>query len=239
MMKLIADCPRNRHLTWLVLGFLAYGCAADNTGIRLTVDFPTMMKVDQLRLEVRPADAPKAESRSVPEQPKRLDSGVTVRLLVPEAWDGLAVQVRAEGLRNGEVVGEAAVKAVVRSGQFQDVVLTLALICTKPCTAGQRSCLNDGVRTCIELATGGGRWGPSVPCPSEKPYCSNGLCDDQCNDECPKAGPRRCGGSWTLQTVDNQGDVGDGALAIDGDDQLHIAYRDIANKALKYARICP
>jgi hypothetical protein len=46
----------------------------------------------------------------------------------------------------------------------------------------------------------------------------------------------RDGDGWTVEVVDDDGDVGRHAsLALDSDDQLHVAYRDASGDAIRYA----
>jgi formylglycine-generating enzyme required for sulfatase activity len=47
---------------------------------------------------------------------------------------------------------------------------------------------------CIKDDKGCTHWTAPQPCPTDKPHCSNGRCEQTCTDECAQIGQRRCTG---------------------------------------------
>ncbi len=75
--------------------------------------------------------------------------------------------------------------------------------CGTTCTIGEAECLGDQPRTCIDDGAGCGAWGPQGRCPTDAPFCSSGVCEAKCSDECLTVGDRRCHGAG-FQICGNQ-----------------------------------
>jgi hypothetical protein len=63
--------------------------------------------------------------------------------------------------------------------------------CEDACDLEDRSCLDDGVITCVEGASGCTIWSAADPCPADAPFCASGACSAECEDEC-QANDARC-----------------------------------------------
>ncbi len=189
------------------LALAAAACNPGQTAIRLTVEFPSSLAVDQLRLSAQREYAAAEESRTVPDVPDALISGTTILIAVPDSWDALRVTVRVAGLAQGQVVALGSNTAIVRRTQIQDLLVKLSGQCVSTCAAGQRECVGGGVRSCqaaAETTPGAGQacasWGAPEPCPIDRPHCGNGVCQEVCDDECAVAGQRRCKGTGDWQS---------------------------------------
>jgi hypothetical protein len=68
-----------------------------------------------------------------------------------------------------------------------------------PCTEGAVKCEGDAVSDCADHDDDGlPEWGLPSACPSSAPFCSNGVCDAECDDECAM-GESRCAGSMGVE----------------------------------------
>ena len=65
------------------------------------------------------------------------------------------------------------------------------------CTEGATACEGDNVVTCAPVEGGCFDWSAPVACAPDKPFCSFGVCSEQCIDECAP-NERRCDGSTSF-----------------------------------------
>src|SRR5262249_6835909 len=120
--------------------------------------------------------------------------------LVPDNWSGRSSTVFVWGSRGGKRAAFGQVPVTPKMHEEVRVQVDLALLpCGAWCTAGAVECAGDAVATCQRTPEGCGSWGAGNPCPTDKPYCSFGVCLSHCIDECA-AGESRCEGPGTLRT---------------------------------------
>jgi hypothetical protein len=181
------------------LAALLFACSAESeTGLRLTVELPAGLFVDQIAVRATRAGAPPAE-RLVPESPAGpLASGFHALLLFSDAWHGAEVKVTVTGRAAGKDLAAAELAVTIESGVLLERTVTLAVPCTDECTAGVVECVGDGFRVCARDASGCASWTLPQPCPPDRPFCSAGSCAAKCTDEC-SSGEKRCADATSYQ----------------------------------------
>jgi hypothetical protein len=186
---------------FLLLGALALltpMCSAPpeetTTSVRVIADFESTWNLTQLSLHTKDHDTLR------PVDPKPLEPGTSIVLLVDDTSAGAALDLTLWGLSQGHNVayGKASVTPVLHRNT--DVHVGLAsLPCGAWCTAGATACEANGVKTCeprsSDTCLG---WSAPTPCPQEAPYCSLGQCAATCVDECA-TGSVRCAGSGAVE----------------------------------------
>ena len=113
-------------LLLLWLGVLTGACRESlGTALFVTVDFPSALTMDQLRVSGTVADSG-IGPHLVPEQPGRpLTSGDTFRVLVPGAPDKAEAELSVEGLREGSRVAFGTQQVQIEEGSDVDVTVLL------------------------------------------------------------------------------------------------------------------
>jgi hypothetical protein len=224
-----------RDRGYLLTSLLLLSCStASETGLRLTVELPADLEVDQLALEVsRPSEAP--TERLVPAAPATLAGALHVVLLVPESWGGSTVNVAITGRRRGGHVASARLSETVEAGVVLERRLALAPLCTDQCIAGARRCAANGASyqvcgqhdgdSCLE-------WGAEQRCSDAQACESSGCCGKTsagCKIDAECCTGLACVGStcgaWSLGGSSRFGssgrDRGHGA-AVDGSGNLYL-----------------
>ena len=204
--------------TALVVGLacLALGCAADATGISLTVESDGTL--DQIRVA---SPEPGRAATLLPEEPRALAASESVSVIVSGDRDGESVEVQVDGLREGVAVASGSGSVTIERGRF--VELTVSLIgCDPGCGEGERCeggvCVCDGAscagccnasNRCVagdttgECGSAGGACavcegtercdaGSCAPCGDEC-LCGGEVCDPERTDRCER-GACSCGG---------------------------------------------
>jgi hypothetical protein len=170
----------------IALGALLVSCSGAETAVRLTVLYEDAWAIDELHVE--------AGGRTA-----RVDAAHEVLVLVSDATAGEEIAIEVSGLRDGTRVAFGSV--VVRPILGREVNATVALArlaCGAWCTEGASACEGDGVVTCQRDGDGCMRWATPIACPSATPFCSLGVCNSTCVDECG-AGEQRCAGPDGVQ----------------------------------------
>jgi hypothetical protein len=175
---------------------LAASCSSESrTAFRLTVSFDAALSLDQLRVEAAPQGAPGDAAppapQLVPDSPAALHPGLTLVLLVPDAWVGETVDITVIGLSAGSEVARGQVSGVVKLHEVVELEVSLTAPCVSACTPGETRCEKGQLRFCQTDAQGCARFSASEPCPSTKPLCSGDVCAEKCGDQCT-SGERRC-----------------------------------------------
>jgi hypothetical protein len=178
----------------LLLGLLLVSsCSSESrTAFRLTVSFDAALALDQLRVEAAPQGAPgSAAPQLVPDPPSALHPGLSLVLLVPDAWAGETVDITVAGLSAGDDVAQGHVSGTARLGEVVDLEVSSTAPCTSACTPGETRCEKGQIRLCPTDTPGCARFSAPEPCPSDKPLCSGDVCAAKCSDQCT-SGVRRC-----------------------------------------------
>ncbi len=115
-----------------------------------------------------------------------------ILLLLPDSLAGTVMPFEMWGVRDGERISHGSALALVRKGETVDATLVLdRLPCGVFCEPGEVQCEGSGVATCQENEDGCLEWSPPQMCPEATPYCSGGVCGDDCVNEC-EAGEGTC-----------------------------------------------
>ena len=84
----------------------------------------------------------------------------------------------------------------VRGDEVAATLVLSRLPCGAWCTAGARMCVGDGVAVCEQRDSDEClEWSDPVECSDDAPYCSLGVCADECIDECARRSTARPTGS--------------------------------------------
>lgn len=176
------------------------GATEPAVGLQLTLTF-TGQTFDQFEVAV---DA--LQSRRVRRAPaaagSKLSSPQRVSVLLPSAWAGQEVALAVGGLFEGAVQRTLQRKVTLLADRLTPVELAFAQSCQDQCAEGKADCAEDGVRRCVVGSEGCRVWSAVEPCPTGKPYCSDGVCAATCVDECVR-GTRRCIDGSRYQTCGN------------------------------------
>ena len=166
----------------------AVGCGGgDETSVRLEVSYDDAWALDAFEL-------------TAGGELDRGEAARTVRVIVPDGWAGRALSIEIDGRRGGERIAHGATEVTPVAGDEVRATMVLTrLPCGAWCTAGSTACNGDGVvvceqrddDTCME-------WSDPAPCGADGPFCSLGVCDDTCIDECAP-GETRCTGPGGVQ----------------------------------------
>ncbi|MBW2734262.1 MAG: hypothetical protein JRH20_17880 [Deltaproteobacteria bacterium] len=129
-----------------------------------------------------------------------LHSPRTVTLLLSDAWVGHEATVLVNGWARGEGVAKGTAMAIVKPDELVKISIALEAGCDDGCQMGQARCVGDDVSRCEAGQAGQVGclvWGIAKPCPIAAPFCSDGVCSAQCEDEagCDTVGKARCVGS--------------------------------------------
>jgi hypothetical protein len=172
---------------------LLIGCSSESrTAFRLAVRFDAALSLDQLRVEAAPQGAPGgAAPQLTPDPPAPLHPGLSLVLLVPDAWAGTTVDITVVGLSAGQETARGQVAGVVKLGEVVELEVSLGAPCQSACTPGETRCEKGQIRFCQSDAQGCARFSAPEPCPSDKPLCSGDACAAKCGDQCT-SGARRC-----------------------------------------------
>ncbi len=136
-----------------------------------------------------------------------LDRGApaaSVRVVVPDAWAGQSLMIRLDGLSAGERVayGEVEVSPIAGT-EIRGLLVLARLPCGAWCTAGATACNGDAVVVCEQRDEDQCmEWSDAAPCGATAPYCSLGVCDARCVDECV-IGETRCAGPGEVHACGN------------------------------------
>jgi hypothetical protein len=187
-----------RHPLFLLPALLLACSSPEETGLRLTLELPSTVVVDQVGIEASRSGAPPIERLYPEAAASPLESGVTVLLLFSDPWVGGEVKLVVSGRASGDDVAGAELTETLEAGVVLARRVALRPLCTDSCTAGETECVGDAVRLCSRDAAGCAGWGPPEPCPASAPFCSNGACGEKCVDEC-KTNERRCAGDASYQ----------------------------------------
>jgi hypothetical protein len=133
---------RTAALLLLVGAVLGLGACRDpakvsGTAFYVTTQFDPTLLLTQLRVWGEVAGEPVFGPQVLPEQQERvLNSGETLRVLLGEVPNGVAVQVMIEGLRDGVVVARGQGSGDVRDGYEVDVSVRLESTAPSPPDGG-------------------------------------------------------------------------------------------------------
>ncbi len=123
----------------------------------------------------------------------RVTAAHEVLVWVNDSWAEQSITIEVAGVRDGERYAFGRTDMTPLLGVEVRATISLSrLPCGDWCTAGSIACDGDGVTVCEEV-DGCMRWHTPLACPSAAPFCSLGVCDTSCVDECA-AGERRCAG---------------------------------------------
>jgi len=171
----------------IVLGLALVAGCADGTRLRVDVAVDPALAIDSYQVKV--------EDHVVLSEPRP-----TLELLLADATAGSTMLVEVWGLRAGTQVAYGAVPVVPAKGETVAAAVTLAPIsCGTWCTPGTIACASDGYTTCEQQDDGCLAWSDVTACPSATPFCSNGACAAQCEDECG-AGDTACDSASAVRT---------------------------------------
>ncbi len=176
----------------LLLLLLAHACGNGESAVRLTVLYDESWELDELNVS--------GNGRSM-----RIEAAHEVLVWVNDAWAEEEMAIEVSGLRDGKLF--ALGRTVVTPGLDAETTATLILTrlhCGAWCTVGAIACETDGVAVCEQQPDGCMQWSTPTACPSAAPYCSFGVCDTECVNECEQ-GERRCAGPEEVE-VCAQGD---------------------------------
>ncbi len=170
---------------------LLVSCGGSDTTVRLAIEYDDAWELNEFEI-------------SANGQIAHVNAAHEVLVWVSDAWAEQDITVEVAGFRDGQryAFGRVDVTPVLGTEVRATVALS-RLPCGEWCTAGSMACESDGVVVCEEQ-DGCMRWSTRVACPSAAPFCSLGVCDTRCIDECA-AGERRCTGPGGSQ-VCGQGD---------------------------------
>jgi hypothetical protein len=183
----------------VILGLVAVALASCDDDAATTV-----------RLTLRYDDAWGLDAVEIKAQAQGTTGGSPIarelQLLVPDAWAGRAVKIELWGLRGEEryAYGSATVSPVLKGEVRADVPLT-RLPCGAWCTTGAMQCDGEAVVVCEQRNDDSClEWSEPVPCSSDAPYCSFGVCAATCTDECA-TGEARCDGPSAVRQCGRTG----------------------------------
>ncbi len=165
---------------------LALSCTRGESAVRLSVAYENAWELSALEVA--------ADGRRI-----RVDASHEVLVLVNDTWLAQEITIDIVGLRGDEryAIGRVLVTPE-REAQVRAQVVLTRLACGDWCIEGARACSADGVTVCERLPDGCMHWSARVPCPSAAPWCSLGVCDIECVDECAE-GETRCAGPGGAQ----------------------------------------
>ncbi len=167
-----------------MLALLASACGGETT-VRLSVVYEDTWGLSELDVS--------AAGRNT-----RVAAAHEVLVWVDEAWAEEAISIEVAGFRDGQRYAFGRVDVTpVRGTEVRAAVALSRLPCGVWCSAGAAACEGDGIVVCEEQ-DGCMRWGAPNACPSTAPFCSLGVCDASCVDECAE-GERRCAGPRGFQ----------------------------------------
>jgi len=182
-----------RSRAWLVAAWIVLlaACSTDprravGTSLRIEVEFPEELGVEQLRFSASAEDVPLFEPAVRPEVANGpLPSGQTLRVLLPDERAGQTVVVRIEGLVSGQVVVAGEAQAQVVEGYEVDLGVGLetgGLDAGLPDAgssgcAGCTGCCLAGACVPLSLEACGIPGAPCVACnPTKADRCVEGSC---------------------------------------------------------------
>ncbi len=181
-----------RRVLLLLLVGLAPACGNGESAVRLTLQYDEAWELSELDIS--------SNGRSV-----RIEAAHEVLVWVSDAWAQKETTIEVSGLRDGRRFALGSVVVTPNLDTETAVTLVLArLHCGAWCAEGAIACESDGVVVCEEQADGCMRWSTPDACPSAAPFCSFGVCDTECINECAQ-GERRCAGPEGVEEC-GQGD---------------------------------
>lgn len=109
----------------MLVALLLASCRDSGTALYVTVELPSSLQVDQLRVSGT-VEGSGIGPHLLPEQPERqLESGETFRVLLPSAPEGAQAELLVEGLYEGTRVAFGTGRVEVHDGQEVDVTVRL------------------------------------------------------------------------------------------------------------------
>jgi hypothetical protein len=171
----------------LLLAVALAGCGEAPTVVRLRVVTAPTLSIDGLDVTI-------GEDRQTSAMAEELE------LRVPGSWAGLPLPIVVDGLDGAAVVASGSTLVTPVAGEAVDATVALYdARCERRCEIDAERCEGDGVVRCGFGADGCPTWGEASPCPTDAPFCSDGVCDDDCDDECD-AGDTECDGEAAERT---------------------------------------
>ena len=129
----------------------------------------------------------------------------TFDVVVPTDAIGQPTTIIVAAMDGTKQVAYGAAMITPMLGTTTDTSITLASsTCPTTCTQGEIVCSGEATITC-EIGSGGCYdWSAPTPCPSTRPFCSNGTCAASCSNDCTTVGQTDCDGDAvrTCQTSD-------------------------------------
>jgi hypothetical protein len=116
---------------------------------------------------------------------KRTQIAHEMLVLIPDANAGDVMSLEVWGVRDGTRIAHGSAVALPRKGETVGATIVLErLPCGVFCTEGDVRCEVNGYSTCGPDGDGCLQWGEAQSCPTETPFCSVGVCRQDCVDEC-------------------------------------------------------
>ncbi|MEZ4360617.1 MAG: hypothetical protein R3B48_10565 [Kofleriaceae bacterium] len=121
-------------------------------------------------------------------------------VLVPDERAGQVMPIEVWGVRDGERIAHGSAVALPRKGETVGATIVLErLPCGVFCTPGDLRCEGEGRAMCEHDADDCLQWGEPQGCPTDTPFCTDGECRNDCDDECT-AGEGVCVDSATQRS---------------------------------------
>jgi N-acetylneuraminic acid mutarotase len=181
-------------VTQAVFLALLASCSDDAaTTVQLTLRYEAAWDLDTVEIKMREKTAQCPITRDV-------------ELLVADDWAGSAIELELWALRGHSryAHGSVTVTPIAKAAVQAEVPLT-RLPCGAWCTVGAMQCEGEAVVVCEQRNDDPClEWSDPVPCSPAAPYCSFGVCDVTCIDECAD-GEARCDGPTTWRQCGRPG----------------------------------
>lgn len=108
-----------------------------------------------------------------------------ILLLIPDEAAGEVMPVEIWGVRDGERIAHGDAVALPRKGQTVGATIVLErLPCGVFCEVGELRCDDGGIGVCQVDGDDCLAWGEPTDCPTATPFCTDGECRVDCDDEC-------------------------------------------------------
>lgn len=106
-------------------------------------------------------------------------------VLIPDEAAGEVMPLEVWGTREGMRIAHGEAVALPRKGQTVGATIVLErLPCGVFCEVGELRCDGGGIGTCVVDGDDCLTWSEPTDCPAATPFCTDGECRVDCDDEC-------------------------------------------------------
>lgn len=106
-------------------------------------------------------------------------------VLIPDEAAGEVMPLEVWGTREGMRIAHGEAVALPRKGQTVGATIVLErLPCGVFCEVGELRCDGGGIGTCVVDGDDCLAWSEPTDCPAATPFCTDGECRVDCDDEC-------------------------------------------------------